>query len=425
MSTVIKIENLSKRYRLGVINRRMLYDDMQRAWAKLTKREHLATKLGQDGQPLVEKRGDILWALRDINLDIQDGDILGIIGRNGSGKSTLLKILSRITAPTTGSAIIRGRVASLLEVGTGFHDELTGRENVFLNGSILGMRDREIRQRFDEIVEFSGVEKFIDTPVKRYSSGMRVRLAFAVAAHLDPDILIVDEVLAVGDAAFQSKSLNKISSVSRDGRTVLFVSHQSSAVEHLCTKGVVLESGNLVFQGTQMEALDHYVQSIQTKKVPLSERTDRRGTGSLRIQEIEAYRDREKSSGVLSSGSNCDIVLHFKQFQERVYHSLKVEFCITSLYDAPIFSHHNRLNGTEFATLPKEGSFVCSIPRLPLPQGTYRLKYAIRANMDYEMVDAVDGAAEIHVEGGQFFPTGENLRTHQGVSLVDAQWHLE
>lgn len=243
MSTVISVRNISKSYRLGLISRGALADDLQRLWARVRGLPDPLQKIDQAG--MRSRQGELLWALKDISFDVQQGEVLGIIGRNGAGKSTLLKILSRVTAPTTGDIKVKGRIASLLEVGTGFHPELTGRENVFLNGAILGMKKAEISRKFDEIVDFSGVEKFINTPVKRYSSGMYVRLAFAVAAHLDPEILIVDEVLAVGDIEFQKKCMGKMSQVARDGRTVLFVSHNIGAIVRLCSRGILLNQGKI------------------------------------------------------------------------------------------------------------------------------------------------------------------------------------
>ena len=242
--TVISVENLSKAYQLGTIGTGRFCSDLKRWWAKQRGKPDPYAIIGDAGHG--NRDGETIWALKDINCSIQQGEAVGIIGRNGAGKSTLLKILSRVTAPTSGEVKIKGRIASLLEVGTGFHPELTGRENIFLNGAIMGMSRSEIRRKFDEIVDFSGVEKFIDTPVKRYSSGMYVRLAFAVAAHLEPDILIVDEVLAVGDAEFQKKCLGKMESVSKgEGRTVLFVSHNMNAIEQLCPKAMILEKGGL------------------------------------------------------------------------------------------------------------------------------------------------------------------------------------
>lgn len=262
---VIQIENLWKEYRLGVIGHGTLTRDLQSWWARVTGKEDpngkIATLLcGQERQI----DGDHFWALRDINLEIKQGEILGIIGKNGAGKSTLLKILSRVTAPSKGKINVRGRIASLLEVGTGFHPELTGRENVYLNGAILGMSKMEVKTKFDEILSFAGIEAFIDTPVKRYSSGMYVRLAFAVAAHLEPEILIIDEVLAVGDADFQKKCLGKMNEVSNEGRTILFVSHNLEAVRKLCTKCLLLKQGTTNFIGETDVCVDHYLDKIES-----------------------------------------------------------------------------------------------------------------------------------------------------------------
>src|SRR5665213_1240239 len=239
--TVIKVENLSKQYRLGNVGTGTISHDLNRFWHRMRGNEDPYLKIGEENDRSVKGKSEYVWALKDINFEVNQGEVLGIIGRNGAGKSTLLKILSRTTSPTTGSIKIKGRVASLLEVGTGFHPELTGRENIFLNGAILGMHKTDIQQNFDEIVDFSGVERYIDTPVKRYSSGMYVRLAFAVAAYLKPDILIVDEVLAVGDAEFQKKALGKMKDVSKEGgRTVLFVSHNMEAILNLCSQSILL-----------------------------------------------------------------------------------------------------------------------------------------------------------------------------------------
>ncbi len=251
----IKVENISKRYRIGL--KEELHDTFFGALASWVKyplsnfrRVQKLSKFSGDGES-----EDIIWALRDVSFEVKHGEVLGIIGKNGAGKSTLLKILCRITEPTSGNASIHGRVASLLEVGTGFHQELTGRENVFLNGAILGMTKIEIERKFDEIVDFSGVEKFIDTPVKRYSSGMRVRLAFAVAAHLEPEILLIDEVLAVGDVEFQKKCLGKMKDVAGEGRTVLFVSHNMAAINNLCKRGIVLSDGKIIYSGKTQDAI--------------------------------------------------------------------------------------------------------------------------------------------------------------------------
>jgi len=268
--TVIQVENLSKYYHLGVVGTGTLSHDLSRWWAMFRGKPDPSLRVDQiqknvSGTPDGNGERDYIWALRDISFEVKQGEVLGIIGRNGAGKSTLLKILSRVTAPTTGECRIKGRIASLLEVGTGFHPELTGRENIFLNGAILGMTKEEIRQKFDEIVAFAEVEKFIDTPVKRYSSGMYVRLAFAVAAHLEPEILIVDEVLAVGDAQFQKKCLGKMQNVSSEGRTVLFVSHNMGAIRQLCQNVLWIDKGLLHMQGKSSEIIDRYLQFGQAE----------------------------------------------------------------------------------------------------------------------------------------------------------------
>ena len=262
MSIAIKAENIGKAYQLGEFSTGTISRDIERWWALLRGKEDPFLRLGEANDRSTKGTSDIVWSLKDINFEINQGDAVGIIGRNGAGKSTLLKVLSRVTSPTIGNIKVKGRIASLLEVGTGFHPELTGRENIYLNGAILGMRKHEITKHFDAIVDFSGVERYIDTPVKRYSSGMYVRLAFAVAAHLESEILIVDEVLAVGDAEFQKKCLGKMGEVSRgEGRTVLFVSHNMDAVQNLCTKGILLRNGLIDFLGSTQETVQKYIEN--------------------------------------------------------------------------------------------------------------------------------------------------------------------
>ena len=257
---ILKAENISKQYRLGQVGTGTLTHDLNRWWHKIRGKENPYLKIGDTNDRSTKGESDYVWALQDINFEVERGEVLGIIGKNGAGKSTLLKILSKVTAPTTGSIKSRGRIASLLEVGTGFHGEMTGRENIFLNGAILGMTKKEIASKLDEIIEFSGCERYIDTPVKRYSSGMTVRLAFAVAAFLEPEILVIDEVLAVGDAEFQKKAIGKMQDISKgDGRTVLFVSHNMAAIKQLCTRCVVLRNGELVASGDTSEMIENYL----------------------------------------------------------------------------------------------------------------------------------------------------------------------
>jgi lipopolysaccharide transport system ATP-binding protein len=266
MSVVIKAEYISKQYKLGSVGMSNLTDDVQRLVAKLRGKEDPFLKVGEENNREKKDSGDskFVWALHDINFEINQGDVVGVIGKNGAGTSTLLKILSRVTEPTSGRLKYKGRLASLLEVGTGFHPDLSGRDNVFLNGAILGMKKEEIDKKFDEIVHFSGVARYIDTPVKRYSSGMYVRLAFAVAAHLDPDILIVDEVLAVGDIEFQEKCLGKMKDVAGQGRTVLFVSHNMASIKALCKKAIVMQKGTITFEGNVADGISHYLGSLNT-----------------------------------------------------------------------------------------------------------------------------------------------------------------
>lgn len=259
-NTVIEFNNVGKQYTLGMIGTGTLSQDLNRWWARVRGKEDPFLKIGDTNDRTQKGDSRFVWALRDINFKVEQGDVLGIVGKNGAGKSTLLKILSRVTSPTTGDIKIKGRIASLLEVGTGFHPEMTGRENIFMNGSIMGMTKAEIKSKFDEIVDFAGVAKYVDTPVKRYSSGMMVRLGFAIAAHLEPEILVVDEVLAVGDAEFQKKAIGKMQDVSKgEGRTVLFVSHNMPAVRSLCTRGVMLKNGMIDFIGSIPDTLDHYL----------------------------------------------------------------------------------------------------------------------------------------------------------------------
>ncbi|UHG94047.1 polysaccharide ABC transporter ATP-binding protein [Spirosoma oryzicola] len=262
MKPIIKVENVSKQYRLGAIGTGTIRDDVQRWWHRVRGKEDPFLKVGDTNDRSTKANSDYVWALKDINFEVMPGEVLGIIGKNGAGKSTLLKILSKVTGPTTGRIDFNGRIGSLLEVGTGFHPDLTGRENIFLNGAILGMTKREIRSKLDEIIDFSGCERYIDTPVKRYSSGMTVRLGFAVAAHLDPEILIIDEVLAVGDDEFQKKAIGKMQEVSRnEGRTVLFVSHSMGAVKALCNRIVIISNGTVGFVGNVDESINKYLEN--------------------------------------------------------------------------------------------------------------------------------------------------------------------
>ena len=312
--TVISVENISKYYRLGLIGRGTLQDDLARRWAKLRGKPDPLLRIGEDHGNI---KGEYIWSLRDINLEVKQGEILGIIGKNGAGKTTLLKILGKITAPTSGRAILIGRLGCLIAVGTGFHPELTGRDNIYLNGAILGMKKHEVDSKFDEIVDFSGVEKFIDTPIKRYSSGMNVRLGFAVAAYLDPEILLIDEVLAVGDVEFQRKCLGKMNEVAKGGRTVLFVSHNMASIKQLCTRAILLKNGKLNMDGDTYDVVDHYlsdsnVDNAATPIVNLKDFKNRKGTGEVIFKWAMLQDSNNKASRTFSMGEDIKLVFELE-----------------------------------------------------------------------------------------------------------------
>jgi lipopolysaccharide transport system ATP-binding protein len=315
LSSVIQVENLSKQYRLGTVGTGSFSHDFNRAWHRIRGKEDPYLKIGEVNDRTQRGKSDYVWALKDINFEVKQGEVMGIIGRNGAGKSTLLKILSRTTSPTSGSVKIRGRVASLLEVGTGFHPELSGRDNIFLNGAILGMSKQEIKSKFDEIVDFAGVERYIDTPVKRYSSGMYVRLAFGVAAHLEPEILIVDEVLAVGDAEFQKKAMGKMKDVStKEGRTVLFVSHNMGAIRALCQTAVILKNGTCHYIGTVEDGVSNYLRiSSENFQDSLLERTDREGNGKFKFIKIDIKNEKGERTNTLFCNEKTSIEIEFSQ----------------------------------------------------------------------------------------------------------------
>ncbi len=381
--SVIKVENLSKSYRLGVIGAKTLRDDLSRWWAKLRRRPDPLLKIGQSPpSPQVGEGGrgvrgappsssdDRIWALRDVSFEVQQGEVLGIIGRNGAGKSTLLKILSRVTAPTSGAVKVKGRIASLLEVGTGFHPELTGRENIYLNGAILGMKRLEIDRKFAEIVDFSGVEKFIDTPVKRYSSGMYVRLAFAVAAHLEPEILVVDEVLAVGDAEFQKKCLGKMGEVAQGGRTVLFVSHNMAAVQSLCDAAIVLSSGVISFQGAVSLAIHTYNQILFQGDIP-------RANSSVTINSLIL----KHPTGQVSFSSTDTLVVQINFVTNIQLANCYMNFVVKDGNGQLIIHTRNDFVGlSNLVFEPGNHNLQITIPRLSLKAGIYSIIFSIYVN---------------------------------------------
>ena len=338
MSVVIRVENVSKQYRLGEVGTGSLAHDVNRWWHKVRGREDPYHKIGESNDRSKKGDSDYAWALRDVSFEVKQGEVLGIIGRNGAGKSTLLKILSRVTTPTSGNIKVKGRIASLLEVGTGFHPELTGRENIFLNGAILGMRKVEIASKFDEIVEFSGCERYIDTPVKRYSSGMYVRLAFAVAAHSESEILVVDEVLAVGDVEFQSRCLNKMQGISRsDGRTVLFVSHDLGAAQRLCPRSILLEKGQVVMDGETSAVIDRYLNSgAQADRFVRWVADAAPQSKQVRLEQIQITDAVGRTDSILNTESEILVDVDYEIFQS--IRDLRVTLNLLNSSGATIFS---------------------------------------------------------------------------------------
>jgi lipopolysaccharide transport system ATP-binding protein len=371
-NVVIKVENLSKQYRLGTVSTGTISHDINRWWHRIRGKEDPYLQIGETNDRSQKGDSDYVWALKDINFEVKHGEVLGIIGRNGAGKSTLLKILSRTTAPTTGSVKIKGRVASLLEVGTGFHPELSGRENIYLNGAILGMTKREIQGKFDEIVDFAGVERYIDTPVKRYSSGMYVRLAFAVAAHLEPEILIVDEVLAVGDAEFQKKALGKMKAVSEgEGRTVLFVSHNMEAIQNLCTHAILMTDGKLNFNGNVQDVISCYMKSYVNARTNISFGSlDAPEMNSIRLLKAGIYPTIEKDGPLsISDSLRMEFLFDFlshNQAQLDITYHLVDERGFLIYVGSTVWAHEKMFNkGEIYAT--------CYFPAHILNEGYYTI----------------------------------------------------
>lgn len=373
----IKAENLGKLYRLGEVGTGTISHDINRWWARMRGKDDPFAKIGEVNDRTTKGSSNYVWAAKNINFELPKGEVLGIIGRNGAGKSTLLKLLSKVTQPSEGRIKVNGRIASLLEVGTGFHPEMTGRENIFQNGAILGMTKQEIRSKFDEIVDFSGVERYIDTPVKRYSSGMYVRLAFAVAAHLEPEILIIDEVLAVGDADFQKKCLGKMKDVSRnEGRTVLFVSHNMAAVQQLCTKGLLMENGTVKFEGTVDDTIAAYLASEKTEDFFLENFEQYKVSESpffkpLKFGLLDA--DRNQIHGFVDNSKNINVYIEFAV--EEVSPDLTYGFAVFNNTDDLIFWSFNKDAREADWPQTKAGinKIIASIPARLLNEGDYRI----------------------------------------------------
>ncbi len=449
---LITVENLSKAYRIGL--KEEIPDTFMgamtgwlkaplRNWNRLRRLNTFHKEAAPDsagsggGHPssaeFTESRSDaaelstqiatdIVWALKDISFEVNEGEVVGIIGHNGAGKSTLLKVLSRITDPTRGRAVIRGRVSSLLEVGTGFHNELTGRENVYMNGTILGMTKREIDSKFDEIVEFSGVNKFLDTPVKRYSSGMKVRLAFAVAAHLDPEILIIDEVLAVGDAGFQRKCIGKMQDVAQSGRTVLFVSHNAVALRSLCQRGILLQGGQNTLDGPLPEVLGSYLEGLSSvaEHGDLAARTDRGGCGDVRFQSIEVHDDHGRATSGIATGQPSTFVIKLSQ-------PVNCPHCALRVFDERgqfVIHLDSRLNSLE-DDLPNVNTDViaCRVPELLLMPGHYRIDAELFSSGQRQ--DQVKAALTMEVLSGRLQGRPLKERNHMPLMAHPHRWRYE
>ena len=393
--TVISVENLSKAYQLGQIGTGTLTNDLRLWWARLRGQPNPLLRIGESDHG--NRAGETIWALRDVSFEVQQGEVLGVIGRNGAGKSTLLKILSRITAPTSGRVKVQGRIASLLEVGTGFHPELTGRENIYLNGAILGMRRDEIRRKFDEIVDFAEVEQFIDTPVKRYSSGMYVRLAFAVAAHLEPEILLVDEVLAVGDAEFQKKCLGKMSEVAHEGRTVLFVSHNMAAISQICEMVYLLRTGSIDKQGTPEEVIGYYLgyNNGLTNSLDLINHPERR-TGSLRVFKSITLESPGSNSNNIVFAQKLSVIIRFalsSNISKKVVLGFNIKDSLGNIITATNMAQYKKY--TLVSEIERDYIVSFTFNSLLLNPGTYSISLFI-GNGAYDF-DCVNNAAFFHV----------------------------
>ncbi|WP_281336372.1 ABC transporter ATP-binding protein [Flavobacterium eburneipallidum] len=419
---ILKAENISKQYRLGQVGTGTLSHDLNRWWHEIRGKENPYLKIGDTNDRSTKGESDYVWALQDINFEVERGEVLGIIGKNGAGKSTLLKILSKVTAPTTGSIKCWGRIASLLEVGTGFNGEMTGRENIFLNGAILGMTKKEIASKLDEIIEFSGCERYIDTPVKRYSSGMTVRLAFAVAAFLEPEILVIDEVLAVGDAEFQKKAIGKMQDISKQGgRTVLFVSHNMAAIKQLCTRGIVLENGKVKYDGNVDKAIETYSETNYSKisQIKFDHNTNRSGNGKMEFLSLEFLNQNNKSVQEFSIGDDLNIAFKIKNNSDETRSEIGIQ--IKSSDDMPIFHIMPRDSNYEFIHTNTEEQYVVSIKDIRLFPGSYSVTIISCNTTGHEIYDMINNALHFDVlDGGKY--TIRPLPRTAGLFFLNPEW---
>ena len=420
--TAIKFDNISKQYRLGLVSTKTLSHDLNRWWqTSVLGKEDPYLKIGEVNNRATKGTTDYVWALRDINFDVQQGDVLGIIGKNGAGKSTLLKILSRVTAPTTGSIKARGRIASLLEVGTGFHPELTGKENIYMNGAIMGMTKAEIARKLDEIVAFAGVERYIDTPTKRYSSGMTVRLGFAIAAHLDPEILVVDEVLAVGDAEFQKKAIGKMQDVSKgEGRTVLFVSHNMASMLNLCKTGVLLKDGMVAFSGSIEDTVNSYLSSRVVHEDDFLVRFSGKQLPKAYFSSIHYEDERGNKIENILSGSKINIVVGYHSELNR---QIIVNIGIYNSISDKILHLSTEYMGENPPNPPKVGKVIFSFDKFPLPEGNYSLNLSLWSGKQRQ--DWLGDSVSMNVISADFYGSGRIPPASENKVLVDYNWKIE
>lgn len=399
------VENLGKKYKIGP--RSIRFSDIFRNQNYLSK----------------SQKTDPFWALKGISFELREGEILGIIGHNGAGKSTLLKLLSRITSPSTGKATVWGKVASLLEVGTGFHPELTGRENIYLNGAILGMTSREIQAAEEQIIDFSGIERFIEMPVKNYSSGMYVRLAFAVAAHLEADILLIDEVLAVGDANFRRKCIERMKNVTNEGKTVLFASHNMASILQLCQKGIYLNKGSNQAYGNIIDVVKIYTDEQQFNSlIPLLERNDRQGNGKVFITKIELNALSHTTTSLPAAGLPLEIFLEYQTVPKSHIEYMVITLEFTDEFGNVLFICNNKITASIFNNVKTKGRLVCRIPKLPLNKGNYFINYYLLEQQT--ICDHLNAAISFEIDGGDFYGSGILPSPKKGL-LVSHSWSIE
>ena len=427
MSTAIEFHNISKLYRLGLVSTGTLAHDLKRWWTMNVRgQDDPYLKIGETNDRSTKGQGDFVWALKDIDFKVEQGDVVGIIGKNGAGKSTLLKLLSRVTSPTTGEIRAKGRIGSLLEVGTGFHPEMTGRENIYMNGAILGMTKSEIAKKLDEIIDFSGCERYIDTPVKRYSSGMMVRLGFAVAAHLDPEILVVDEVLAVGDAEFQKKAIGKMQDVSRgEGRTVLFVSHNMGSIKALCKRGLLLQYGKVQYIGGIEETVTEYLSTNNAVfGISFDQRNDRFGVGGIKVHGISITTLKDEEISHVMSGQDFKLRFHYESTMVDSQKNIILSVKFDDEHGAALSLLHNRLTGQPFTVEHKDGVFEVIIHKNPFNTGQYAISYTIMGNNgQLPYLDGMDNAIMLKVQEGDFYHSGELAPRSFGPVLINAHFN--